>query len=303
MQLDNIDIRQLRVFLTVAECGGFSPAQAELNISISTISTQMSDLETRLGLRLCHRGRSGFSLTSEGERIFRAAQTLFRQIDGFKDQVHDIRHELSGKLSLGFADNLVTHPSSPITQTLNKLFSTEGSIEISISVLSPNLLERELLDQRIDLAIGAFPKHLPGIKYQKLFEEKQTLYCGKQHPLFKCGNKELRSIDLKQHRIAQRGYTAGRPHPSNLTPTNSGAMSYHMEGLVYLVLSGHFLAHLPDHYAKRWIEDGMLKALSSAQHDYQSTFETATRSGKPPSPVLREFMRCLDQTFSTESQW
>ncbi|MFD2206800.1 LysR family transcriptional regulator [Kiloniella antarctica] len=291
MRLDTIDLRQLRVFLTVADCRGFSTAQAELNISVSTISTQMSDLETRLGLRLCQRGRSGFSLTKDGERVYKAAQTLFRQIDGFNNEVYDLRQELSGKLSLGLADNLVTHPTSPITQALEKLFNMEGEIEILINVLSPNLLERELLEQRLDIVIGAFPRHLQGINYQPLFDERQSLYCGSKHSLFAMKEKELQTIDLKEHRIAQRGYTAGRPHPSNLNTAPSGAISYHMEGLVYLVLSGHFLAHLPDHYAEKWVNSGEIKSLYPQSQSYISTFEIASRAGTHPSPVLRAFLK------------
>jgi DNA-binding transcriptional LysR family regulator len=45
----------------VVECGGFTPAQAELNISASALSTKMAALETRLGMRLCQ--RDGFALS------------------------------------------------------------------------------------------------------------------------------------------------------------------------------------------------------------------------------------------------
>ena len=53
MRLDNFDIRLLRVFMTIADCGGFSAAQAHLGLSQSAISNKMHDLETRMGLRLC----------------------------------------------------------------------------------------------------------------------------------------------------------------------------------------------------------------------------------------------------------
>lgn len=52
------DIRLLKVFVKVVEAGGFSAAQIDLNISQSTISTHMTSLEQRLGMRLCERGRS-----------------------------------------------------------------------------------------------------------------------------------------------------------------------------------------------------------------------------------------------------
>ena len=56
-QLSDMDLRLLQVFKSVAECGGMAAAELELNIGTSTVSRHMKDLETRLGLTLCRRGR------------------------------------------------------------------------------------------------------------------------------------------------------------------------------------------------------------------------------------------------------
>ena len=60
------DLRLLRVFRAVVACGGFAAAELELNINRSTISRHIKDLEMRLGVTLCRRGRGGFALTDEG---------------------------------------------------------------------------------------------------------------------------------------------------------------------------------------------------------------------------------------------
>ena len=65
--LSKSDLHLLYVFTSVAEAQGFSAAQIELNVSQSTISRQVSDLELRLGMKLCHRGRSGFRMTEKGD--------------------------------------------------------------------------------------------------------------------------------------------------------------------------------------------------------------------------------------------
>lgn len=49
-QLADMDIRLLRVFNSVVECGGLSAAEMELNIGRSTISRHLKDLEARLGI-------------------------------------------------------------------------------------------------------------------------------------------------------------------------------------------------------------------------------------------------------------
>ena len=62
-QVSDVDMRLLRVFGAVVRCGGISAAELELNIGRSTISRHLKDLETRLGVTLCHRGRGGFVLS------------------------------------------------------------------------------------------------------------------------------------------------------------------------------------------------------------------------------------------------
>ena len=60
--------------MTVAQCGGFAAAQVALNVGQSTISRQIGDLEERLGMRLCQRGRAGFRLTDKGWVVDEACQ-------------------------------------------------------------------------------------------------------------------------------------------------------------------------------------------------------------------------------------
>ena len=114
-QVTNFDIRLLRVFRAVVECGGFSAAEVELNISRSAISISMSDLEERVGLRLCQRGRAGFSLTEEGKRVYHACLQLMAALEDFRTGVNAIHAELKGELIIGITNNLVTMKHMKVT--------------------------------------------------------------------------------------------------------------------------------------------------------------------------------------------
>ncbi|MQY43730.1 LysR family transcriptional regulator [Epibacterium sp. SM1969] len=67
LRLHDADLKLLQVFAHVADAGGLSPAQYGLNMSLSAISAAISNLETRMGFRLCERGRGGFQLTEGGK--------------------------------------------------------------------------------------------------------------------------------------------------------------------------------------------------------------------------------------------
>jgi DNA-binding transcriptional LysR family regulator len=114
------DLRLLRIFATVVECKGFAVAQAELNLSASSISGYISALEQRLGVRLCTRGRAGFSLTDKGAAIYREAQRLFAALDDFVASAGATRGRLTGTLKIGLVDCTVTDPNAPITRAIRR---------------------------------------------------------------------------------------------------------------------------------------------------------------------------------------
>jgi DNA-binding MarR family transcriptional regulator len=96
-QLSDADWRLLRVFLAVVDCGGMTAAELELNISTSTISRHVKDLEARLGLVLCRRGRAGFALTPAGERIVAESRQLLAATE---QKLAEIRQRvIDGKLT------------------------------------------------------------------------------------------------------------------------------------------------------------------------------------------------------------
>ena len=72
------------MFIAVVEARGFTAAQTHLNVSGPTVSNHIAALETRLGVKLCQRGRAGFRLTPEGELVYRETQRLFAGVEEFR---------------------------------------------------------------------------------------------------------------------------------------------------------------------------------------------------------------------------
>src|ERR1700722_18484677 len=87
-RVTDVDLRLLRIFQTVVDCGGLSAAEIDLGIGRSTISTHIAELEGRLGTRLCQRGRSGFALTTRGKKIYEASLGLVKSLDDFGNEIN-----------------------------------------------------------------------------------------------------------------------------------------------------------------------------------------------------------------------
>ena len=125
-KIQDVDIKLLRIFQVIAECGGFSLAQAKLNLSQSAISTYMSQLETRLGMRLCERGHGTFKLTDDGRAVLKANEKLFASLENFRTELAESQDKLLGELRIGFIDNSVTHPDNRICKTIKKFTGTRA---------------------------------------------------------------------------------------------------------------------------------------------------------------------------------
>jgi len=287
--LGNVDLKQIQAFVTVVESGGFGAAQAVLNVSPSRLSTLISDLERRLGMRLCQRGRVGFRLTERGEEVYRAAQRLASGLEAFRSDVSALAGRLVGNLAIGMVDNIISNPANRMPKVINRYGERASAVHITMHIDAPQELERKVLDGRLDLAIGAFHHALPGIAYRALFLEEQTLYCGTGNVLFGRAPDTISNEDILAARYAGRGYMEDR-RPLRFS---ASASSYSMEGLALMILSGRFIAYLPSHYAAPWVARGEMQPIRPRRLSYQSLFEVAVKKAAPQTPALQAFLEDL----------
>lgn len=287
--LGDIDLKLIRVYMAIVECGGFRPAQAVLNVTPSRLSTMMSDLETRLGRRLCQRGRVGFRLTEDGTQVYKAAQRLVAGIEGFRTEVAALSGKVVGNLALGMVDNMVTNPDTRVDAAIARYRARDHDVHITMTIDAPQELELKVLDGRLDVAIGAFHRTAPGLTYEPMFLEAQSLYCGAGHPLFDLPHSEIGQDRIREATYAGRGYLE-ESRPLELVPK---ATSYSMEGLAILVLSGRFIAYLPRHYAAQWERMGRMREIEPDRLTYQSLFCVVTRKGGHKARALTDFLADL----------
>jgi len=285
------DLRLLRVFAKVVEAGGFSAAQIELNVSQSTISTHMTALEHRLGLRLCQRGRSGFSLTEKGRLIYQASQRLFAAIEEFRSEAGAARGCLVGNLTVGIVDNLINNPDCRLHEAITRFNLRAPEVEISVQVASPTEIERAVLEGRYDLGFGACGRHSPYLQYDDLFEERQVLYCGRGHALFERSH-EIAVADLKGHQLARRAYTAPNRMPTGVRLTST-AVADLMESVAVFILSGRYIGFLPAHFAQQWVAQDRMRPLLERSLGYQNPIYQVLRKTEQKKPILAAFLEEL----------
>ena len=95
-----MDMDQVRTFREVVELGSFVRAANSLNVTQSTVSARIKELELRLGQTLFVRRKSGVTLTPAGKRFQPHAATLLRVVQQARQDVA-LPAEMRAVLNIG----------------------------------------------------------------------------------------------------------------------------------------------------------------------------------------------------------
>ena len=299
-QLSDMDLRLLRVFRAVADCGGMAAAELELNIGTSTVSRHIKDLETRLGLVLCRRGRAGFALTPEGQKIYAQTTQLLAATDAFRSSVDEIHQRMGGQLQVAVFDKTVSNPQAHIAQAIALFTKRASDVGLNLHVATLNGIERGVLDGQFHIGIIPGHRNSDTLQYSRLFDENMRLYCGAGHALFGADHSQLDWEAVRALPFAGLGYHSPNLQVSQRLQLTRMATGFDQESIATLILSGCFLGFLPDHYAQSFVARGQMQAVKPDVFQYDCEFFAITRRSPVASRATRAFLGCLEEAHAAQ---
>ncbi|MDM4766852.1 LysR family transcriptional regulator [Pelomonas sp. SE-A7] len=295
----DLDLRLIRVFLAVVDARGITAAEASLGVRQSTISTQLSALETRLGFKLCERGRGGFRLTSKGERFAASARTLLAATTDFVAQVREMDRKLVGTLALGLIGQAPLTENTRLAEAIGAFRKRDQAVRFTLTVAPSQALEEGLVNKQLDLAMGYFWHRVPGLSYTPLFAERQEIFCGRGHPLFH-SRKTVSLEDLQGFDWVWRSY----PVPEEqlpLTQRHVTATADNIEAATILILSGGHLGYLPAHHAEPLERRGLLRAVGRDSFGFDVPFHLVMKRASLERPVVKAFCEDVLKAFGVKN--
>ncbi|WP_297838304.1 LysR family transcriptional regulator [uncultured Roseibium sp.] len=298
MRVHDFDLKLLRTFRAIVEAGGIVGAQLTLNVSQSTLSTQLADLEKRLGFRVCYRGRSGFALTTAGQQIYDACEDLFSAADRFHNTAASISGELKGVLRLGIVDAMITNRAWDLSAIIGEFNDRAKKTVIEIYTDSPGNMERLLIEGARDVTIaGAFTRKTAGIAYIPLFSEQHALFCSNEHAL--AGQEAVEIAELKRYAFVARRYLH-RYDLERVGHISPGAVVEEMEAQALLIQSGRFIGYLPVHFGETL--PSLTRVRTSESVDYYSPFYLLHKSNAEENLLIRNFVNRVREAKLLKSE-
>lgn len=146
----SVTLRQLEIFLVVAEEGTLAAAAQRLHMTAGSLSVALSALEKVLGVQLLVRRRAkGAALTVVGRELVENARQVLASAQALEASAGAIRGELVGTLAVGCFDTLSPWLLPPV---LEYFAERHPQVEVVVSEASSDELQRRLQSGELDAA-------------------------------------------------------------------------------------------------------------------------------------------------------
>lgn len=172
-----MDITLAKTFLEIVRCGSFISAAERLNVTQTTVTARVHNIESQLGCKLFIRNRSGATLTNDGKRFIEHATKLVQVWETAKRDL-PLPHGTAQVLNIGCEISLW---NPVMLHCLNNIDShSQKNIAIRGEVGERQSLMKKLEHGELDIIVVHQPEYWPGVLVEELFEEKLILVSSKR---------------------------------------------------------------------------------------------------------------------------
>jgi LysR family hydrogen peroxide-inducible transcriptional activator len=293
-------LRQLRFLVAVVERRHFGAAAEACNVSQSTLSAAILELEASLGVRLLERTKRSVMPTAIGLVLAGKAEALLRFAEEFVDAAAAARDPASGPLQLGVIPTIAPFIAPKIMPVLHDAYP---GLKIYLREEQTAPLLARLNNGKLDAAIIALPFACEGLETTDLCEDRFYVACPGGHRLCHldaAGPDDLASVDLllleeghcmRDHAMAACSLEGAR--------RNSGFQGTSLHTLVQMSANGLGVTFVPEIALKAGILRGLdMKAIPMREGAPARRIVLAWRQTSSRKPLFRRLAASLRETLN-----
>jgi len=186
-----MDVPAMQALVAIAENGSFSRASEQLFITQPAMSKRIASLEAELGVVLVDRLGRNTRLTEAGENLFVSARRILADIEGSREAVRSINHEVSGRLRLATSHHIGIHRLPPFLKAYTQACP---QVDLDLMFMDSEHACDLVSDGSIELAIVTLPeKPADNLHTQLIWHDPLAIVCANDHPL-----KRAKNVNPKQ---------------------------------------------------------------------------------------------------------
>lgn len=162
-------LKQLEVFVAIAETNSFSKGGEKACITQSTASQHIQALEDELGIRLFDRGRGGAQLTEAGKLFFGRASRILNDCDDSRAAMRRFIGMEDVVLRIG-ASNIPAARFIPAV--LSQFLKQCRKVRLEVTQGDSRAVIRQLVNEEIELAFTGGRFDEKGISYEDMGQDE-----------------------------------------------------------------------------------------------------------------------------------
>lgn len=283
-----MNLNLLQTFLKVAELKSFTQAAKILQQPKSRVSRNISQLERDLKVDLIKRTTRSFSLTTDGEKLFRETKPIMQNLITKFDQVAHTQDQVQGTLSL---TGPIDIGQIILPKLLKKFSKKHPSIQIQLHLTDHYI---DLAGMNIDVGIRVGNLKDSSMKQKILAKAKLILVCSPDYL-----NKDHSKIilkDLKNYSLISF-YNENQIDPfTKMYKEQNIVPRYRVNSfptIKNMLLHKMGIGILPDIICQQELKDKRLVHLIPSWSYQKSTIQAVYSSSKNVSPKIRAFIDFL----------
>ena len=258
MKTPPLSVEALLVLDAIDYRGSYAAAAEQLNKVPSALSYIVQKLEEQLNVTLFERQGRRAVLTPAGKHLLVEGRKVLFALNTLSEQTQTIANGWEPKIRIA-CDSIID--IKPIFVSIQQFLAVHGAIEIDIQEEVLNGTWEALIEDRVDLVIGA-PAPMPaqkGIRAVKINELDTVLVVNELHPLSKV-KSPIHSNSLSQYRsvVVHDSAKSEIPWSVNLI---EGSQRFYVSTVAHkieAILSGIGIGYLPRYMAEKYLKAGQL---------------------------------------------
>lgn len=188
-----MEIRQLKLFVAVAELENVSRAAARLHIAQSALSRHIRALEDELRVELFKRQGKRVWLSSEGSVFLEEARAILDKVESSRNRVALASRGISGRLRIGFHQVAGRHLMVP--RAINAFRQTYPLVQLDILPLPIHEQADAIRSREMDAGIFYLSSSAPEFSVRRIQTESWGLALRRDHRLAR--KRKLLLSDLR----------------------------------------------------------------------------------------------------------
>lgn len=293
----SITLRQLEIFIAVAETAQVTKASKKLFVTQSAVSMALAELENQLGGSLFDRHGRSLLLNARGRYLLPLAKDIVCQVSSIETIMSERNDKLSGTINIVASASIGNYILPYLIGAFRKV---HPRVHINLLVFNTKYAEKLVVNSEVD--VGFVEGLVSGdeeIKAIPWFEDELVVLVGPADPL--AHNKVFDvNTDIKNSKWIMREKGSGtdaifRDKMKDYLADMRVVMEMsHPEAIKRAVESGVGVACLSSLTVCREIENGWMKSLKVEGVDMKRQLQIISRVDKKMDDVLVEFLEFCD---------